>query len=647
MSLTLRSWQSRFRDDVRQHQGDDYLLVACPAAGKTIAAGVAAADLMRSRDCDQLLVVCPTVVVRDQWQLELEQLGFRMGKHFTGSGWPEWQHGVCGTYQQAGQRIEAIQRACQQRRTVVIFDEIHHAGELQSWGESIAAAFADAIFRLSLSGTPFRSDKTRIPFIGYDAEGRCKPDFAYDYGRAVADGACRPIRFQAHDGHISWEEDDATRTATFGDRIPKQDRGRRLRASLDPTKPYLRAMLASAQAELDELRQRVPDAAGLVICDSQAHALAIDGILCELAGELPTIAMSDLPRAHQAIRRFGDQDDKWLVSVRMVTEGVDIPRLGVIVWATAARTELLVRQVAGRALRGRDEFAALPATVHMPADPNLIAYAEQLDVLAGISITARPPDGRSGRHNGNRTIAYAQEAGVRSIDPLPFVEWFDRQANAYGAVHVLNRCGLGEEAGYRALHRWRCEGSQAHTFAIYDACHIAGVDFNELYSDERFAEHRAFIAHPDLADARQLDFGAVEAHPNGGPQLIAPTLPAVRPRRAPGRKVEVVTPELPPSPADVADAAERHTQGRGDVLKLLNVYAQLRRAVEPGYQVAAAHRELTAAVGPVGADSPDEQLEEALRWLRERAAAVAADHPREVVELARAQRRGQLALERH
>jgi superfamily II DNA or RNA helicase len=399
-SLTLRPWQAEFLDVLSSHPTDDFLLVACPAAGKTIAAGAGVAQVLEEREADQLVIVAPTVVVRDQWEAELDKLGYRMLHRLAGRGWPAWVHGVCLTYAAAAFNAEALAEACERRRTVVVFDEVHHAGSKLTWGSGIEEAFAGAEFRLHLSGTPFRSDRDRIPFVRYDEDGACIPDFSYDYRRAVADGVCRPVEFRVHDGEITWSAGEEEASAAFTDDIAVTDRPRRLRAALDPSQAYLRGVLEAANQDLAELRTQIPDAAGLVVCDSQQHAHEVDRLITEIDGSVPTLALSDLPRSHQAIAAFSRETEPWLVSVRMVAEGVDIPRLGVVVWATTSSTELMVRQVAGRALRGRREYLKLPAVVHMPADPQLVEYAQRLDVLAGVSKRKDDHSGPSGRHGG-------------------------------------------------------------------------------------------------------------------------------------------------------------------------------------------------------------------------------------------------------
>jgi superfamily II DNA or RNA helicase len=637
-NLTLRKWQSQFTRQLVAHRRDDFLLVACPAAGKTLGAAAAVAEAMRVRACDQLIVVCPTVVVRDQWCRDLARMGYRMLSDFAGDSWPEHVHGVCATYMQVAQRVARYRAACAARRTVVVLDEIHHAGQQLSWGAAIEQSFAEARLRLMLSGTPFRSDQDRIPFVRYDKHDGCVPDFSYDYAQAVRDGVCRPIKFHAHDGQITWREKETEQTARFSETIAEGSRSRRLRASLDPKQPYLRALLSAAHDDLARLRETVKDAAGLIVCDSQAHALAVDRLVSEITGSLPILAMSDLPMAHKAIIQFADEDEPWLVSVRMVSEGVDIPRLGVIAWATAATTELMVRQVAGRALRGREEYAALPAIVHMPADPSLVRHAERLEVLGG-----SVPSPRRERSHTTRRRESVMTRSDREIDPTPFVEWFDQQAAATNGATVSVRCGWTAESGSRLIYRWRNEGARPHVFTVLDACHMAGIDFEAMFCGEQYAAAREFVNDPDLGSKRD-DYNAVEAQPIAGaaPRVVAPRLPRAEPAAA-AEVIAVSTPELPPSPEDVVAAEQASQALRGELLRMLNVYGQLRREVDPTFQLATAHRELTAAVGRIDATAPDELVAEAVEWARQQVAQLATTHPEEFKALARARRRLALA----
>lgn len=551
--LGLRPWQRAFSDVLRAHDGDDFLLVACPAAGKTIGAGAAVAPVMQARGCDQLIVVCPTVVVRNQWADELEQLGYVMRRTFLRhrGGWPPSAHGICTTYAQVAWRAAEYAAACRNRRTVVIFDEVHHAADDRTWGGSLQTAFGDAALRLALSGTPFRSDRGRLPYVNYGPDGRCTADFAYDYPRAVVDGLCRPARFHAHGGVVTWTEGETERSAGFAQRLDLPAQGRRLRASLDPSKPYLRTMLQAAHHDLQEIRagKTSSDAGGLIVCDSQEHARAIATLMEDLTGRRPVLAISDNPLAHHAIRAFASGEQPWLVAVRMVAEGVDIPRLRVIAWATASRTELMVRQVIGRALRTTVYDRTSPAIVHMPADPELVAHAERLHGPGG--------------------------EGIREVD----------------------------------RHRGGPSGRGDHG------------------------------SRPRLPDA-------VDAQPSraGGPREINPHLPAPRAVTAATEPVTIDPPD-PPEPkwqgAPVeADRAALRDDARNELFRLVCIYAQLRRSIDPAYPLAAAQRELRAELGDHDrAEATDAQVAHGLEWVRGELAELAATHPDHVRELARARRR--------
>jgi len=64
----------------------------------------------------------------------------------------------------------------------------------------------------------------------------------------------------------------------------------------------------------------------------------------------------------------------------MVSEGVDIPRLRVGVYATAARTELFFRQVVGRFIRTTPGPRRQMSYLLMPADPRLKALAHEIEL---------------------------------------------------------------------------------------------------------------------------------------------------------------------------------------------------------------------------------------------------------------------------
>jgi superfamily II DNA or RNA helicase len=379
--IELRPWQAEFISRYDTQAGPDFLLVATPGAGKTLAACHAA----RLARAEQVIVVCPTVALRAQWADAADVVGLHLDPRWRNAdgAWHPDIDGVVVTYQQVASAPDLFAHHLA-RSTFVVLDEIHHAGELATWGAALRAAFERAQRRLALSGTPFRSDARAIPFVTYDENRRCAPDYVYGYGEAVADGVCRPLAFRLLDATLRWRVDEQQVIAAFADELEPQDDARRLRTAIDPATPLLPQMLRDADALLSKARSVVPDAAGLVLCDNRAHARAVGALLRTIAGEKPVVVVSDELGAHTKIDKFarGAADSpRWLVAVNMVSEGVDVPRLVVAVYATVKRTDLFFRQAVGRIVRRRAQDPAdVLATVFMPADPTLKDCAERVEV---------------------------------------------------------------------------------------------------------------------------------------------------------------------------------------------------------------------------------------------------------------------------
>jgi superfamily II DNA or RNA helicase len=381
VAIGLRPWQREFLAQYAAGRRRDFLLVATPGAGKTRAACAAA----RAFATKQIVVVTPTVALRPQWADAADEVGLHLDPRWRNAdgAWRSDVDGVIVTYQQVAAAPDLYAHHLGQP-TFVILDEIHHAGDQATWGTALRSAFGGATRRLALSGTPFRSDARAIPFVRYDDERRCAPDYVYGYGEAVGDGVCRPLAFRLLDATLRWRVDDQQTIAAFADELEAQDDVRRLRTAIDPGTPLLPQMLRDADSLLLKARAVIDDAAGLVLCDDRAHARAVAALLRTITGERPVLVLSDEAGAHSRIDRFARGDvsaARWLVAVNMVSEGVDVPRLTVAVYATVKRTDLFFRQAVGRIIRsrGQDPADAL-ATVFMPADPTLKQLAERVEV---------------------------------------------------------------------------------------------------------------------------------------------------------------------------------------------------------------------------------------------------------------------------
>jgi superfamily II DNA or RNA helicase len=381
----LRTWQRRALARYLAHSPRDFLAVATPGAGKTTFALRVAAELLAGRTVHAVTVVTPTEHLKHQWAAAAAEVGLALDPEFrnTVGATSRDYRGVAVTYAQVAAHPTLHRVRTEGRRTLVVLDEIHHAGNAKSWGDGVREAFTPAVRRLALTGTPFRSDDTPIPFISYepDADGalRSAADYSYGYPEALADGVVRPVVFLAYSGEARWRTSAGEEySARLGEPLTAEHVTRAWRTALDPAGEWVRSVLAAADTRLAQLRGGgLPDAAGLVIATDHTAARAYAGILQQITGRQPVLVLSDDPSASRRIAAFADSDERWLVAVRMVSEGVDVPRLAVGVYATSAATPLYFAQAVGRFVRARQPGET--ATVFLPSVPVLLGLASELE----------------------------------------------------------------------------------------------------------------------------------------------------------------------------------------------------------------------------------------------------------------------------
>jgi superfamily II DNA or RNA helicase len=379
----LRAWQKEATEAVRAHSDASFLASATPAAGKTTFGLHIAHRMLSAGFVSRVVVVGPTTHICRQWAADAGRYGIDLEPNRPNSDGPESAdfHGVAVTYQTVAAGPDTHRLAAERRPTLLIADEPHHMGDQAAWGLRARRAFDGARFRLLLSGTPFRSDNSAIPWVTYDEDGLSRADYVYGYPQALVDRVCRPITFLPYDGEMEWVSDGRLRSADFDLVLPAAEAARRLRTALSPEGDWMGEVLRDGDARLSEVRAGGhADAGGLVIASDQDHARAIAARLEAVAGERPELVMSDEPGASRRIAEFAASDRRWLVSVLMVSEGVDIPRLRVGVYATAARTELFFRQVVGRFIRTTPGPGRQMSYLLMPADSRLKALAHEIEL---------------------------------------------------------------------------------------------------------------------------------------------------------------------------------------------------------------------------------------------------------------------------
>jgi len=381
---SLRAWQQEALDLYLHDDPRDFLAVATPGAGKTTFALRVASELLQRRIITRIVVVAPTEHLKVQWAEAAHRVGINIDPGLGGSmrGRSKEFDGIAVTYAGVAARVNHYRTRTENFKTLVILDEVHHAGDSLSWGDAIKEAFDPATRRLALTGTPFRSDESPIPFVSYEplpsGALQSRADYTYGYADALRDHVVRPVLFMAYGGPMRWRTKAGdVLGANLGEALTKDLTAHAWRTALDPTGEWMTAVLRAADTRLSEVRRHVPDAGGLVIATNQTQARAYARILEHLVGEKPTVVLSDDTGASKRIEQFSESESRWMVAVRMVSEGVDVPRLAVGVYATATSTPLFFAQAVGRFVRTRRRGEV--ATVFLPTVPVILSHAALLE----------------------------------------------------------------------------------------------------------------------------------------------------------------------------------------------------------------------------------------------------------------------------
>lgn len=460
----LRAWQRRALEEYRRRAPRDFLAVATPGAGKTTFALQVATDLLAEHVVRRVTVVTPTEHLKVQWADAAARVGIRLDPAFRNA---QGRHGagfdgVAVTYAQVAANSALHRARTQAAATLVILDEVHHGGDALSWGEAMREAFGPATRRLALTGTPFRSDTAAIPFVTYvqDADGvrRSRADHAYGYGEALRDGVVRPVIFLAYTGEMRWRTRAGDEvSAQLGEPLTRDMVAQAWRTALDPGGEWVPAVLAAADRRLTEVRRQMPDAAGLVIASDQASARAYAAHLRAVTGVRPVVVLSDDEGASARIEEFGRGDDRWMVAVRMVSEGVDVPRLAVGVYATSAATPLYFAQAVGRFVRARRRGET--ASVFLPSVAPLLALAGELEVerdhaldrpSSADTLDAAPPESAL-LAAANRAEQGGGETALPGFEALEAQASFDRVLFDGGEFGTRAAVGSSEEEDFLGI----------------------------------------------------------------------------------------------------------------------------------------------------------------------------------------------------
>ncbi|WP_295877664.1 DEAD/DEAH box helicase family protein [uncultured Zhongshania sp.] len=377
--MQLRRWQYEAVEAALtkyETEHPHFLCLATPGAGKTFMASRIAKELMDSGKIDLVFCFSPSVNVATSFQASIEsQLKCKLDG-LLGS------KGRSLTYQSMPSQDLSFWSLLSQYKTLVIFDEIHHcAGDnldnANVWGQKIIQHIqGEADYTLALSGTPWRSDKVPIALSSYCVDGVIQCDYSYGLERAIQDGVCRIPKIIAVDNDeiTLLSGDERERYSSFAELL-KQSKC--TYQQLLDSSDLITYMIKITAKKINEVRKRQPNSGALVVAATVDHAIKIAEIIKRDTGDSARVVTYLHDGAQDTIRDFREANDKWIVSVGMISEGTDIPRLKVCCHLTRVKTELYFRQVLGRILRStgveKDE-----GFLFIPAEPNLVEYAERV-----------------------------------------------------------------------------------------------------------------------------------------------------------------------------------------------------------------------------------------------------------------------------
>ena len=445
----LRPWQiecaknalQKFRGN-RQH----FFCQATPGSGKTVLAATVASRLLNDDMVDLVLCFSPSLTVSEGIKKTFSQT---LNCTFNGG---LGSIGQSLTYQSIQFLSDEFWETLRNHRVFVVFDEIHHCSgaELENanvWGQQVLTKIQGlATYTLAMSGTPWRSDSLPIVMGEYsDPDGRLLVDFQYTLKQAIDDGVCRAPNIVLVDNEqlsVCCSE----KVESFSSIIEMLKQTKASYQSVIHNQEAMEYLLGLGCDRLEKVRIDVPNAGGLVVAASVQHAQAIKDILSLKFGQTVSIVTYRHEEPLAEIDRYRQSDSQWIVSVGMISEGTDIPRLQVCCHMSSVKTELYFRQVLGRILR-IDSSMAQQAWLFTFAEQNLIQFAERIEddiPESCLYVNIGKPMETELVNRQNNLTAKLPRVPLNSIDAT--VSWESRTGhsnNLYGTLGTFDELRLG------------------------------------------------------------------------------------------------------------------------------------------------------------------------------------------------------------
>ena len=413
----------------------DFLAAVTPSGGKTILGLEYAQRALETGHVDVVAVLVPSLTIQSYWISEAALLGMTFATTMGATA-----VGVVFTYQMLGKGgANALKKLCKAKRVLVIADEIHHGGMGKLWGDAVHRATEHAAFRLGLSGTPFRTDDAAIPILRYSGNVGV-PHFEHSYGDALEEDVVAPVFFRWSNGSVTLSDDEVLSFDDSGS-LGDDDAGRLLTAATAAGTGFSRESLAGAHSELMNCRAMDGTAAGLIIAQDIKAATTAHEYLTQTLKADAVLVVSSEPDAHATLEAFKTNDVEWLVSVAMVNEGVDIPRLKVLALLANDRTELSFVQAVGRLTRIMPERDDQRVLVHLPKLATFETYAARIEIARNHVLKGKSRSHSPGAPSRRFCSQCGEPSGVTAPACKSCGHAFPTRSTTSGAV-ILNSDGF-------------------------------------------------------------------------------------------------------------------------------------------------------------------------------------------------------------
>lgn len=352
--MQLRIWQKKCIDAALKHykMKQHFFCLATPASGKTMMAATLSKKLKDQGLIDFVICFSPSVTVANSIKETFSEV---LDSRFDGV---IGASGKSYTYQSMLYLNDDFWHILNSHKVLVIFDEIHHcAGDSESntnaWGEPILSYIkGKAAYTLALSGTPWRSDSLPITLSEYSGvNGQIRCDYIYGLSQAIKDKVCRSPNIVLIDNENIIVTNQDTEKQVFTSFIDLLNKKIISYAELVQNETALKYILSHAINKLETIRSLNSKAGGLIVASSVAHANVIYKLMSEYFNQDIVVVTHKQDNSADIINNFRQSQQAWIVSVGMISEGTDIPRLQVCCHLSRIKTELYFRQILGRVLR--------------------------------------------------------------------------------------------------------------------------------------------------------------------------------------------------------------------------------------------------------------------------------------------------------